>query len=120
MDSHAEYFWSGCEQRELRIQRCADCSQFQFFPRNRCRRCGGEHIAWQASQGIGTIYSVTRVERAPNDEFRALAPYSIALVDLHEGVRLMAHAAAALRIGDQARVAFFSHNNRFLPRFEPL
>lgn len=75
---------------------------------------------WQISKGIGTIYSVTHVQRAPTDAFRALAPYAIALVDLDEGVRVMAHANLNLKIGDQARVTFFSHNNYSLPRFEPL
>ncbi len=120
MDPHAQHFWTGCEEGELRFQRCADCNHAQFFPRNYCVHCDSDRIDWQTSKGIGTIYSVTRVERAPTDAFRALVPYSIALVDLDEGIRLMAHADAALKIGDKARVAFFAPNNRSLPRFEPL
>ena len=120
MDTNAQHFWTGCNESELRFQRCAVCNNAQFFPRSHCLICSSDHVEWQTSKGIGTIYSTTRVERAPTDEFRALAPYTIALVDLDEGVRLMAHANLTLKIGDRARVTFFAHHNRSLPRFEPL
>ena len=120
MDILAQQFWSGCNEGELRIQVCADCQHVQFFPRGHCLRCDSERITWQVSQGVGIIYSITQVQRAPTDAFRALAPYAIALVDLAEGVRVMAHANLNLKIGDQARVTFFPHNNYSLPRFEPL
>ncbi len=120
MEIYAQYFWAGCSEGELRFQRCADCNHAQFFPRSHCLNCNSDQVAWHASKGVGTIYSVTRVERAPSDEFRALVPYSIALVDLDEGIRLMAHANPALNIGNKVRVTFFNHNNRSLPRFEPL
>ena len=120
MEANAQHFWSGCNENELRIQRCADCNHAQFFPRSHCLSCSSDHVAWQVSEGIGTIYSVTQVQRAPTNEFRALAPYAIALVDLNDGVRIMAHANLALKIGDQVRVTFFNHSNRALPRFEPL
>jgi uncharacterized protein len=120
MDTNAQYFWNGCNESELRFQRCADCNHAQFFPRSHCLTCSSDRVEWQTSKGIGTIYSVTRVERAPTDEFRALAPYTIALVDMDEGVRIMAHADFALKIGNKARATFFTHNGRSLPRFEPL
>ena len=120
MDTTAQRFWAGCNENELRVQRCTDCNRAQFFPRSHCLNCNSDHVEWQVSKGIGAIYSVTKVERAPTDEFRALAPYAIALVDLDEGVRVMAHANLTLKIGDKARVTFFNHNHRALPRFEPL
>ena len=120
MDNLAQHFWSGCNENELRIQRCTECNHAQFFPRSHCLNCNSDHVEWQVSKGFGAIYSVTQVQRAPTDEFRALAPYAIALVDLDEGVRIMAHANLALKIGDKVRVTFFNHNNRALPRFEPL
>jgi len=72
------------------------------------------------SQGRGRVYALTRVERAPTDEFRALAPYVILLVDLDEGYRMMAHGAPDLAIGDRVVVRFFEHQGRSLPRFERL
>ena len=42
----------------------------------------------------------------------------IALVDLDEGLRLMAHAAPGLVIGDRVRAGFIEHGGHCLPRFE--
>jgi uncharacterized OB-fold protein len=64
------------------------------------------------------VYASTRVERAPSDEFRVLAPYVIVLVDLDEGYRMMAHGTPGLAIGERVRAGFFEHGGRQLPRFE--
>jgi uncharacterized OB-fold protein len=119
MDKLAAHFWDGCAAGELRYQRCGACSALQPYPRPFCVRCGAAGPAWLTALGKGTVYAVTRVERAPSDEFRTLAPYFIVLVDLDEGCRMMAHGAPGLAIGDGVRVCFFEHGGRFLPRFEP-
>ena len=120
MDQLAEHFWAGCTAGELRFQRCVDCNQVQFYPRGVCLHCGSENVKWKISSGVGTVFSLTRVERAPNDVFRALAPYTLALIDLDEGFRIMAHANPQLKIGDRVSATFFNHDNRALPRFESL
>jgi uncharacterized OB-fold protein len=119
MDKLAAHFWDGCAAGELRYQRCCACSALQPYPRAYCLRCGTAALEWRAGGGKGTVYASTRVERAPSDEFRALAPYVIVLVDLDEGYRMMAHGAPGLAIGDGVRVHFFEHGGRHLPRFEP-
>ena len=120
MDRLAAHFWEGCAAGELRYQRCAACAAPQVFPGEFCRRCGTAQLEWRIARGSGTVYALTRVERAPADEFRALAPYAIVLVDLDEGYRMMAHGAPSLAIGDRVMVKFFEHQGRSLPRFEPL
>jgi len=118
MDKLAAHFWSGCAAGELRYQSCAACAALQPYPRIYCLRCGAADLEWRAAQGRGTVYALTRVERAPSDEFRALLPYLIVLVDLDEGHRMMAHGAPGLAIGDRVGVRFFEHGGRHLPRFE--
>ena len=118
MDSLAAHFWEGCRAGELRYQRCSVCSALQSYPRAYCQHCGAADLEWQLAQGRGTVYACTRVERAPSDEFRALAPYLIVLVDLDEGYRMMAHGAPGLAIGERVGVRFFEHGGRHLPRFE--
>lgn len=119
MDRLAQHFWDGCAVGELRYQRCRECAALQWFARPFCVRCGADDPQWLVAQGSGTVYAVTTVERAPSDEFRVLAPYVIALIDLDEGVRMMAHGAAGLAIGDKVKVEFFAHDGRQLPRFAP-
>jgi len=116
-DAIAAHFWAGCAAHELRYQRCPACGGVQFYPRPFCARCGGEP-RWEISAGRGTIYSVTTVARAPTPEFAALAPYDIALVELDEGFRMMAHAAHGLTIGSRVRIGFQRLGERMLPRAE--
>jgi uncharacterized OB-fold protein len=119
MDKLARHYRDGCAAGELRLQRCSACRARQFFARPFCVACGAGDVAWEVARGTGTVYAVTRVERAPSDEFRALAPYTIVLVDLDEGVRMMAHGAHGLCIGDRVAVRFFVHDGGALPRFVP-
>jgi uncharacterized OB-fold protein len=115
-DDLAQIFWQRCAAGTLGYQRCAACGCAQFYPRPFCARCGGA-AAWVDSKGCGTVYAVTRVERAPSPDFAALVPYDILLVDLDEGFRMMAHGAPGLAIGDRVRVSFRSHGERALPYF---
>jgi len=116
-DASAAYFWAGCAAGELRYQRCSGCGRVQFHPRPFCAGCGGEP-RWEVSAGRGTVYSLTTVARAPTPEFAALAPYDIALVDLDEGFRMMAHAEPGLAIGSRVRIGFHRLGERMLPRAE--
>jgi uncharacterized protein len=84
----------------LRYQCCSDCAAAQSLSRFACHRCGSEHLAWREAAGFGTVYAVTVVTRAPSETFRALVPYTLVLVDLDEGARVMAHGAPGLAIGD--------------------
>jgi uncharacterized protein len=118
-DALAAHFWQGCALSELRYQRCRACGAAQFHPRRFCARCGGTPD-WAVAQGLGTVYAVTRVTRAPTPDFARLAPYDILLVDLDEGFRMMAHGAPGLRIGERVRLDFDRRGERALPRFERL
>jgi uncharacterized OB-fold protein len=119
MDKLAAHFWDGCAAGELRYQSCGACAAPQFYPRASCLKCGAADLQWRSAQGAGTVYALTSVERAPSDEFRALAPYVIVLVDMDEGYRMMAHGAPGLAIGARVRARFFDNGGRRLPRFEP-
>ncbi|MGE5202496.1 MAG: Zn-ribbon domain-containing OB-fold protein [Acidobacteriota bacterium] len=116
-DAIAAHFWAGCATGELRYQHCPVCARVQFYPRPFCAACGAAP-QWAVSRGRGTLYSLTTVARAPTPDFAPLAPYDIALIDLDEGFRMMAHAAAGLEIGDRVRIIFYRHGERMLPRAE--
>ncbi|HEY0525752.1 MAG TPA: OB-fold domain-containing protein [Stellaceae bacterium] len=85
-------------------RRCTACGHVWYFARRFCPACGAGEDAVSAlrSAGRGTIYARTLVTRAPSPELRALAPYLVVLVDLDEGVRIMAHGDPDLAIGDRA------------------
>jgi uncharacterized OB-fold protein len=99
-------YLAGLRRHALRYQQCDACTAVQTLTRLACASCGSAQLTWKDSLGIGTVYAVTQVHRAPSDEFRAIAPYTLALVDLDEGCRVMAHAADGLRIGQRVRSFF--------------
>ncbi len=90
----------------LRYLRCTDCAAAQTLFRYACTRCGSTRLTWRDASGSGTVYATTIVTRAPTDAFRALAPYTLLLVDLDEGARLMAHGTPGLAIGDRVSAGF--------------
>ncbi len=113
-------FVEGLAQHALRFQRCADCEAAQTLARYACTNCGSSRLAWNTAAGTGSVHAVTVVSRAPSDEFRALAPYTLVLVTLDEGPRLMGHALPGVQIGQRVAAGFFEHHGRVLLRFSPL
>lgn len=105
---------------EIVYQHCPDCGAAQRLARYACVHCGGARLEWRPAGGEGTVFAVTVVSRAPSEEFRELAPYGIALVDLDEGARLMGHAPVDLRIGERVRAEVFALGTRRLVRFRRL
>jgi uncharacterized OB-fold protein len=118
--SHAAPYLEGVARGVLRYQRCDACGAPQTLARYACRRCGRTSLSWVDSAGSGTVYATTVVTRAPSDEFRALAPYTLVLVDLREGPRVMAHGAAGLAIGDAVEARPLAHAGKHLIIFHPI
>jgi uncharacterized OB-fold protein len=58
--------------------------------------------------------------RAPSPEWKAIAPYAMVLVDLQEGIRILAHGVPGLAIGDAVRIAWLHLGERLIPRAEPV
>ena len=105
--------------RGLALQRSTRCAHAWYFRRDFCPACGATGPVAFAPAGLGTVDATTLVHRAPDEAFRALAPYRLVLVSLDEGPRVMAHGAPALAIGDRVRLSFREAGGRPIPYFEP-
>ena len=101
----------------IAIQRCRACRHVWYFARSFCPVCGVDAPETSAASGRGVVHAATLVHRAPSDDFKALAPYRIVLVDLEEGVRVMGHADPELAIGDRVRCTVRTIAGRPLPSF---
>lgn len=99
-------FREGLAASQLRYMKCRQCDAAQTLARYACQRCGSVQLDWFNSNLKGSVYAVTTVTRAPSDEFRVLAPYTLLLVDLQEGPRLMGHGELNLVIGDRVTASF--------------
>jgi hypothetical protein len=113
-------FTEGLAQGVLRYQRCERCGAAQRLARYACTACGETALGWHDARGTGRVFSVTEVKRAPTDAFKALVPYTLVLVDLDEGARLMGHAPAGLAIGDRVHASVINLDGQPLIRFDPV
>ena len=100
-DAPEAAFRAGLAAGELRYQRCRACTSAVFWPRVLCPFCGSGELAWERSDGLGTVYSTTAVRGRDG-------VHNVALVDLDEGFRMMSRVddIAPDRVAIGARVRF--------------
>lgn len=98
------YFFEGTRAQELRIQRCNACGVLRHPPGPACPDCGALDRGFVVAAGEGTVFSYL-VHHAPQVPGKQL-PLVIALVDLDEGVRMVAEVTGPVEIGDRLRVGW--------------
>ena len=118
-------FWEGAKQNKLLIQHCPDCGAHQFYPQANCRKCLSDHLDWVESKGTGSVYSYTIVHRPPGSAFEPDVPYTVALVDLSEGCRMLSNVVDVnpqdVRVGMSVEVVFEEITPEIsLPKFRPI
>ena len=85
---------------------CSACGAFNFPPRADCAECLGDGFEFREISGRGTICTYSTIAAAPTG-FDDMAPYTVAVVDLEEGGRLLAWTGDTLgepRIGLEVQV----------------
>jgi uncharacterized OB-fold protein len=101
-------FWEGVSRHELLIQRCTDCGTPRFPWLPGCDRCGGQGWDTVRASGSGTVYSYVVMHHPPFPAFDP--PYAVALVELAEGVRMVANVSGVpyekVRIGMPVELEF--------------
>jgi hypothetical protein len=117
LDAVSAPYVDGLARGVLRYQRCGSCDQAQRLARYACERCGSDRLQWFDAAGTGTVYAITEVARAQSMPFRKLVPYTLVLVDLDEGARVMGHAESGVVIGARVVAGFFEHEGRSLLQF---
>lgn len=118
-----EPFWQGTRAGELRLQRCDACAHVYFPPRPFCPKCAGRAVSWFAASGRGILYSYV-IHHRPVPGFTP--PYSIAVVELEEGPRMMTNiidcpqTPEALQLDMRVEVVFKPLTDEiYLPQFRP-
>lgn len=96
-----QVFYAGLAEGELRYQHCGECGANVFPLRTLCQHCGGVELALRTASGRGEIYSFTTHYRASHPFFREKVPYSVVLVDMEEGFRVLGGTSLA---EDEVRV----------------
>jgi hypothetical protein len=100
-------FFDALADGELLGGVCTDCGQVLLPPRPACYACGGRAVDVEPQSREGEIFSYTAVHTPPS-AFAADAPYTVAVVELADGGRLLGRVAADhadVAIGDPVELA---------------
>jgi hypothetical protein len=117
-------YWDAAARHELCLPRCLNCGCLHFYPRAYCPHCSSADLAWERVSGRGTLESFV-INHTPAPGYEDEGPYSIALVMLADGVRLMCNIVdveqtpEALRIGMPVEVTFEERGSITIPQFRP-
>ncbi len=117
------HFWEGTRAGELRLQQCNACDHVYFPPRPFCPQCAAQDVRVIRASGRATLYSyVIHHRQVPG----FVPPYSIAVVQLEEGPRMMSNVVEveqtpeALQLDMSLEVVFERLNDEIsLPLFRP-
>ena len=118
-----QHFWDGTRLGELWLQRCTKCAKPYFPPRPFCPACGSREVEALRASGKGRLFSYV-IHYRPVPGFTP--PYSIAVVELEEGPRMMTNITGcpqtpeALVLDMALEVAFEKLDDEItLPLFRP-
>jgi uncharacterized OB-fold protein len=124
-DAVSRPFWDGCARHQLLIQRCAACGRFRHPPGPACPGCGSRETRWIEVSGRGRVFSWVVVRHpVPLDVYRTDVPYVVALIDLHEGVRMVSNIVGcdpdSIIVDMAVSVCFVPYGpEHVLPQFSP-
>lgn len=118
------HFWEGTKAGKLLLQQCSVCSHIYFPPRPFCPECASRDVGIVEASGRGVLYSYVINHRLPK---WIDAPYSIAVVQLDEGPRMMTNIVdveqkpEALVLDMPVEVVFDAVTEDItLPKFRPV
>lgn len=102
----------------ITYQQCDACDHVWYFVRSFCPKCGTRDPIRADASGTGIVHAVTIVDRAPTPDMKALAPYTLIMVDADEGFRMMAHGEPGLAIDERVTGQIVELANRSIPFFK--
>lgn len=118
-------FWDGCKEQKLVLPRCGDCGRLHYYPRAICPHCWSRNLTQEQVSGRGKLYSYVISHRAAPG-FQEEAPYSIAVVELDEGPRMLTNVVGLPQtpedlVLDMALEVVFEEASEeiTLPKFQP-
>lgn len=121
----AEPFWRHLAQGALHLKSCSDCGEAHHPPAPICPHCRSFNVEWKPATGRGTLKSFTEVLHPVHPLLEPRVPYTVTLVELEEGVRLVSGLPdglqAELRVGMPLECQVIAIDDEYaLPYFLPV
>jgi uncharacterized OB-fold protein len=116
-------FMEELKNNRLMGTRCKRCGKKHLPPRAHCT-CGSSDLEWYEAPKQGTLLTYTIVAFPP-ESMTKRAPYILAIVELADGSKLLAHITDVtpknLKVGMQIQVVPHQVSvNRIVYKFKPL
>lgn len=102
----------------LVVQRCDACGAAVWYLRTVCPVCGTAALRLTESAGRGSVHTLTTLYRAGHPDRAEDVPYTVGLVDLDEGVRIIGDLDPRAAIGDRVVARLFPDGVLFEPDIE--
>ena len=118
-------YWDALTQGYLVFQHCDSC-RFAVLPaRSECPRCLQPTLSWTRSTGAAKLISWVVYHQAFHPAFASRVPYTVAVVELSEGARLVANIVGAddperLRIEMPLVLSIEREAGVAIPKFRPV
>ena len=117
------HFFEAAAEGRIGLSRCRRCGR-SFLPRAVCPFCFALDPEPVVAAGRGSVYSFTVCHRAGVPGFESEVPYTIGLIELDEGVRMLANIVSvdpgAVSIGMPVKAVFEDRGEGLaVPQFVP-
>ena len=116
----AAVYWAAAQEERLVLQRCKPCGHIWHPPSEFCAFCQAGEFEWIDASGAGVIHSYTVVHHAAHAAVADWIPYTILLVDLVEGPRVIGRqldTQGEPEIGNAVRLCFEHYSDLKVPAF---
>jgi uncharacterized OB-fold protein len=80
-------FYNYVSQKQLMAAKCNECGNILLPPKPMCTKCLSTDLKWVEIEGTGKLVSYTVIHVAPI-QFQSVAPYTVGIVELKNGLRL--------------------------------
>lgn len=118
-----EPYRDGLKAGKLMFQRCKVCGHAWLPARSECPKCLSPDCEWVAASGDAKLVSWVVYHRAFNEAFKSRVPYTVAVVQLNEGARMISNVVgvdpSALKIDQALKLQIDREGEVFIPRFKP-
>lgn len=95
----------------LTLQRCRQCEQVNYPPRELCGHCLADALQWQAVPDGGAVQSLVQLHYSLEPAYAGQLPWTVASVKLDCGPVVLAHAPPGTAIGARVKVRMVRDNS---------
>jgi uncharacterized OB-fold protein len=123
-DTLSAPYWDALDEGRQIFQRCVVCDNAWLPPRHECPDCLHQAWGWEVASGSARLISWVVYHTAFHPAFKERLPYTVAIVELDEGPRLISNIVdigdpETLVIDQALELVIEREGDVAIPRFRP-